>query len=639
MAMTMRFFDFEVFPNWWLCVYGDYDEANFNEGVKDSYKVVHSDINNARDLLMAGFKEDNTCMVGYNIKGYDLAIANGIYQGFTPQEIKILNDLIIKPDSMFNSNLHTRMAPFAKRKIKNVVYQDLLDDGSGSLKEKEATLGLDILESSVDFEKEDLTAEDIEEVIHYCKQDVYASMYFYDKVVKPYTKTKLAMGIHFNIPEEVCHMSTNARLVSLALGAKRTTYTDAEREDIDIPNRIKSYCYENLPLKILDKIRTSRAGFTVKLFDNEVSFGNGGIHSTWIGNFSEAPKLYIESDDDYVLINVDAESYYPSLLIQLGCLSRSVTNPQRFIDIFNERIELKHIPNRTEEQDMAQAADKLVLNTTFGASGNKWLDLYDPYQCTKTCRVGQIFLASFACKIHKTINSAKIIQTNTDGILVYLARKDVCILDKLVEEWTSYGGINMEYDYVSKIWQRDVNNYLLVKDEGSVKRKGGWLNDDYYRRGYVTTASANAYVCSKAAQAFLLEKKDIIKTILANHDLQDFTITCTKGPTYSKVVQRMTDGTEIPLYKANRVIATKDKSYGKIYKCKMYKGKISYTMMQSIPDHCLLVNKSLDTYDFNEIRKELDYMYYIERTMDLLDIPWYRIRGNSVDRTNEFDYN
>ena len=531
------------------------------------------------------------------------------------------------------------MAPFAKRKIKNVVYQDLLDDGSGSLKEKEATLGLDILESSVDFEKEDLTAEDIEEVIHYCKQDVYASMYFYDKVVKPYTKTKLAMGIHFNIPEEVCHMSTNARLVSLALGAKRTTYTDAEREDIDIPNRIKSYCYENLPLKILDKIRTSRAGFTVKLFDNEVSFGNGGIHSTWIGNFSEAPKLYIESDDDYVLINVDAESYYPSLLIQLGCLSRSVTNPQRFIDIFNERIELKHIPNRTEEQDMAQAADKLVLNTTFGASGNKWLDLYDPYQCTKTCRVGQIFLASFACKIHKTINSAKIIQTNTDGILVYLARKDVCILDKLVEEWTSYGGINMEYDYVSKIWQRDVNNYLLVKDEGSVKRKGGWLNDDYYRRGYVTTASANAYVCSKAAQAFLLEKKDIIKTILANHDLQDFTITCTKGPTYSKVVQRMTDGTEIPLYKANRVIATKDKSYGKIYKCKMYKGKISYTMMQSIPDHCLLVNKSLDTYDFNEIRKELDYMYYIERTMDLLDIPWYRIRGNSVDRTNEFDYN
>ena len=422
------------------------------------------------------------------------------------------------------------------------------------------------------------------------------------------------------------------------MGAKRTTYSDAEKIEIDIPAKIRNYCYDNLPFNILEKIRTSTQGFTVKLFDNDVSFGNGGVHSTWIGNFSEAPKLYIESDDDYVLINVDAESYYPSLLIQLGCLSRSVTNPQRFIDIFNERIALKHIKNKTEEQDMAQAADKLVLNTTFGASGNKWLDLYDPYQCTKTCRVGQIFLSSFACKIHKTINSAKVIQTNTDGILVYLARKDVPLLDKLVEEWCKMSGINMEYDYVAKIWQRDVNNYLLVKENGAVKRKGGWLNDDYYRKGYVTTASANAYVCSKAAQSFLLTGKDIVKTIIENRNLQDFTITCTKGPSYSRVVQKMTDGTEVPLYKANRVIATKDTRFGKIYKCKMYKGRLSYTMMQSIPEHCQLVNQALHTYDFDEVRKSLDYMYYIERTMDLLDIPWYKIKGSDIYRTNEFDY-
>lgn len=638
MSMKMRFFDFEVFPDWWLCVLGDYEEDCVSEKLKDTFRIISSDMPNGRDLLLNLLKEEGVCIVGYNIKGYDLIIANAIYQGFTPEEIKVVNDLIIRPGSYNESKLHMRLYPFAKKKLKGVVYQDLLDDGSGSLKEKESTLGLDIEESSVDFDKSDLTDEEKEDVIKYCKHDVYSSMEFYEQVVKPYTKTKLAMGKHFNIPEETCHMSTNARLVSMALGAVRTTYSDAERSDIDIPERIKKYCYDNLPLNVLERIRTDIKGFTVKLFDNDVSFGNGGVHSTWVGNYSHAPKLYIESDDDFMLINVDAESYYPSMLIQLGFLSRSVTNPGRFKAIFDERIELKHIENKTEEQDMAQAADKLVLNTTFGASGNKWLDLYDPYQCTRTCRVGQIFLSAFACKIYKTLTTAKIIQTNTDGILLYLARKDLPVLEKLIEEWSGCSGINMEIDYVDKIWQRDVNNYLLVKTDGKVKRKGGWLNDDYYRRGYVNTASANAYVCAKAAQQFLLTGKDPVESIVENTSLQDFTIGCTKGPTYSGVIQRMSDGSEVKLHKANRVIATTDKSYGKLYKVKKYKDRLSYTMMPSTPDNCLLVNKSIKSYDFKEMRKKIDYMYYVERTADLLDIEWYRVDHNRVYRVNDFDY-
>ena len=35
-------------------------------------------------------------------------------------------------------------------------------------------------------------------------------------------------------------------------------------------------------------------------------------------------------------------------------------------------------------------AYKLILNTTFGASGNKYLPLYDPYMTTLTCRLGQL---------------------------------------------------------------------------------------------------------------------------------------------------------------------------------------------------------------------------------------------------------
>lgn len=643
--MKMRFFDFEVLPNWWLCVFADLDTdtdlEGLNENCKDKMYVVHSDMDNARDLLVSHMRERGYTLIGYNIKNYDLAIANAIYQGFTPREIKVVNDIIINPGCAWSTKEHIRLSPFAKKKLSGICFQDLMDDGAGSLKEKEATLGLSVLESSVDFNKVDLTEEDKADLIYYCRQDVYASMQFYAKVVHPYTLTKMNLGKHFGIDEDTCHKSTNAKLVSMALGAVRKHHDDAEEETIELPAKIRQYCYDNLPADVIDRIRTNRKGFETVLFDNKVSFGNGGIHSTYIGNFSAPPCIYCETDSEYALVNVDAESYYPSLMIQLNLLSRNVSNPQRFTDIFNERMQIKHKAQKTLEDDQREKADKLVLNTTFGASGNKYIDLYDPYMCTSVCRTGQIFLGALANKIHKTIRNAKIIQSNTDGILCYLPKTELPKLDALQKEWTDISGINMERDDFVKIWQRDVNNYLAVvmkNGKEKVKRKGGWLNDDYFRPGYVTTASANAFVCSKAIIDFLLYDKDIVKSIVNNNNIADFTIGCTKGPTFRGVVQRLADGTEIQLFKANRVIASKDTSLGKLYKYKMYKGQLSYSQMPSIPDHCMLVNDDLSHYDFNKLKKDIDYMYYITRCADLLDMTWYELAGTDLYKTDRFNY-
>ena len=167
-------------------------------------------------------------------------------------------------------------------------------------------------------EPKDLTVEDKDDMTFYCKQDVYASMQFYIKIVYSYTQTKLAIGEHFNIPEDVCYKSTNAKLVAIALGAKRATYADAEKKEIHLPDKIRAYCYDNLPSKILEQILANEEGFKVKLFDNDVSFGNGGIHSTYCGPFKTSPCLYVESDENYCLVNVDAASYYPSEMIQFN---------------------------------------------------------------------------------------------------------------------------------------------------------------------------------------------------------------------------------------------------------------------------------------------------------------------------------
>ena len=635
--MKFRFFDFEVFPNWWCCVFGDlpedWKENKVTEAIKDNFRVVSSDSPTARDDLMKELLEKDVVKSGYNIKGYDLIIANAIRQGLNPQEVKIVNDLIINPNLAYESKEHYILKSYIYKKLSSIEYVDLMDDCTGSLKEKEAILGLNVLESNISFDKEDLSESDKQEVIHYCKQDVYAAAQFYMQVVDPYVVTKLAVGKHFNIPYNTCIKSSNARVVAMALGAVKRQWPDAEKISIELPEKIRSYCYENLPSKILDKILNNTDGFTVDLFGNTVSFGNGGIHSVFKEN------LYVEENEDYCLLNVDAESYYPSMLIQFKTLSRNVSNPDALKYVFEERMRIKHKPEKTAEDDSIQKADKLILNTTFGASGNKWLDLYDPYMCTKTCRVGQIFLASFACKINKTIPSATIIQTNTDGILVYLLRKDLDKLKELEHEWTRVSGINLEEDYVAKIWQRDVNNYLLVMTNGKVKRKGGWLNDTIYRPGYVTLASLQAFVCTKAAQKYLLNKESVFKNIVSCTNLNDFAMVCTKGPTYRGVIQMMGNGTERELFKANRVIATIDENYGLIYKYKIYKGERRLSKMPNIPEHCLPVNEDLSSYDFHkDIQPRLDYSYYIMRTADLLDIPWQQLVGKQVFDNHNFDF-
>ena len=636
-----RFFDFEVTPNWWCVTFGDLPENldELNEGIKDKFTVIDSDMNNARDLVIQLLREKFHVMFGYNIKGYDLVIANAIYQGFTPQQIFIVSDLIINPDKFETNKEYCRLASFAKKKLRNVVFEDLLDDGSGSLKEKEAILGLDIMETTVPFDKEDLTDDDKRDIIHYNKHDVYASMVFYKFVVKAYASVKLVMGRKFNIPIETCYASTNARLVSIALGAKRVSHSDENRIDICLPERIREYCYNNMPKEVIDRILASKDGFKTILFENEVAFGNGGVHSTPNSIIAKNNEgLYVESDSEYMLMNVDATSYYPSEMIQFKLLSRNVSSYKVFVDIFDERIAIKHKVNKTKKDDEDNYANKLVLNTTFGASGNKWLDLYDPYMCTSVCRVGQIFLTSLACKLYNSIESLKIIQLNTDGILCYFKRSDIELVRSCMNEWTNVSGIQMEEEIVEKIWQLNVNNYLLVKYNGSIKHKGAWLNYDKFRPGYIMMSPQNANVCARAAIQFLIYDKNPIKYIV-NHDvLEDFVIICTKGPTFKGVVQRLSNGMEIDLFKCNRVIASKDDKLGKLYKWKTVKGKKSYYSMPGTPENCMTVNYALESYDFNDIRKILDYSFYVERLFDLLDVNWKTYVGSDLIKTNRFDF-
>ena len=656
-----QMFDFEVYPKWWCCTVGKYpQDDDIPESIKDDFIVVTSDDPAAREHLLAVMCDKNYVNMGYNIKYYDNIILNGVASGFTPHQLKILSDIIINPDAQYESVEHMRIAPFAHIKYTNFVYQDMLDDNTGSLKEKEACMQLDIRETTVPFDKEDLTDEDKAEIISYNKHDVWSSMMFYKVILKPFIASKLAVGRVFNIPMDVCYKSTNAKLSALALGAKKKKFPDADRLDIVIPNELKHYIAYSLPAQVVNRLCASPEKFETVLFGNDVSYSNGGIHSVPCRPFEIKVKskfpawfLHVKAGNGWSLINVDAGSFYPNMMVAWKCLSRAIPEPEKFAGLIRTRLQLKSVigpfedkygihpelapieeyNNYVSAKEQSQAI-KLILNTTFGASGNKYLDLYDPYMTTYTCRLGQLLLTALANNLYNQVghDNIKIIQTNTDGVLIYVRDEYIDLVHQISTQWEEITHIPLEFENEYQIWQRDVNNYVMGKQNGRVKTKGGFFVTDMQQPGYNRVRPLDAYVCREAMIEYIAHGKDFVEHIYNESDLSKFAVTCHKG-SFSGILREFTDGTpDEQLHKVNRVYASLTQRYGMIFKTKRMKGEMKKYKAPGCPPHCALINEALIKYDMSKIREDIDYMWYIEQTLDMLDAPWYEIAGNTISR-------
>lgn len=673
-GLEKQFFDFEVYPNWWCVVVGryptvetEYEKQNkwIDEDYKSAFSVITSDDIDAIKDLYTELVDPKKVNIGYNIKRYDNIILNGILSGFTPRHVKILSDLITHNATEDDSIEHMRIAPFAYKRYNNpnFIYQDMWDDNDEkSLKDKESCMGLDIRETTVPFDKEDLTDEDKYNIIFYCKHDIWSSMIFYKKIIEPFVETKLIVGKVFNIPVPVCYKSTNANLSARANNAKKKRFNDENRQDIEIPSELRQYVRYSLPAEVVDRLCASPEKFEVELFGNTVSYSNGGIHSIPsrpVGILKkDAWSVIAEENDEWALVNCDAASFYPALMINWHGLSRSIENPEKFKEMYETRLRYKDVIGPFEDKygknshlapkeeydyyvmcKETSQAYKLILNTTYGASGNKYLDLYDPYMTTYTCRLGQLLLTSLANNIYTQIGKENVLimQTNTDGILCYIKRDKLEQLYAIGDEWTRVTHIMLEFENEKKIWQRDVNNYLMQKKNGKVKSKGGYFVTDMQQPGYNRVRPLDRYVCRNAMKQYLAFGTDIIKTILQEKDLKQFVISCSKG-NGSGIVRKFTNGTsDEKLDRCNRVYASKNKSLGEIKILRKNRGKISEHKAPGCPPHCELINQELYTRDVSSIKNDLDYAWYIQETIDMLNDKWFVAHGSKLVQEKIFD--
>ena len=593
-------FDMEVFPKWWCMVYTN--PTNMKELL-----VLTSETPNYKKILQDLIIK--RCLIGFNIKGYDLRILNGIMHSCDPYRLYELSKAIVETnDESDPFNNYTFWNKFN--------FSDLYDDWKfGSLKEFESNIGMSIKESDVSFDKENLTDADKNEIIKYCKHDVEATIKLLE-YRREYIDAKKMLSVMFNIPLHTALKSTNAKLCALVLEA------EPHRRPVDdkfvIPEKVKNYIYSNLPISVISLFDyLNNDSKEVNLFDNKIIFGIGGIHSVY------AENIVTKADNQSSLINIDVTSYYPNLMMKFGYLSRNISKPEKYKEIYDMRVKLKQQmkeeellngkSNKWRTLKSQQEGLKLILNTTYGATKNKYNALYDEYQASSLCYLGQLLLASLANKIYNQ-TGAIIIQTNTDGILVKILNDKIDKLKTIVSEWEKMTGFTMEYDYIKMFFQRDVNNYIEVTDNPKkpYKLKGKWSN-----QAEETIANLNAPITHEAILYYYTQGKPVEDTINDCNDIFKFCFTAKTGYTYTKTYHYVNNEPHL-CNKVNRVVATTDCRYGTIKKYKVCEdGKPRLDKIADVPERCMLMNDNLEMID------TLDKEWYIQFTKNKIkELRW-----------------
>ena len=266
-----------------------------------------------------------------------------------------------------------------------------------------------------------------------------------------------------------------------------------------------------------------------------------------------------------------------------GYTSRNMPDPSTYANMLKARMAAK------KAGDTATAnALKLVANTTYGAMLNKYNDLYDPLMGRSVCITGQLFLLELAQHLYKDIPDLRIVQVNTDGIMVEFDNAYYDDVQVILNEWQSRTGFTLEEDQVSKLIQKDVNGYIEVQPSGKVKCKGGYLVRGIAPAG-AFNVNNNATIVSKAVIDYFVNNTPLEETINACNDLLSFQLIAKASSKYSSAYH-LVDGKEVPIQKCNRVYATNDKRYGTLYKIHGEKG--TPAKIAGLPPHCRIDNNN-----------------------------------------------
>ena len=521
---------------------------------------------NDRNALVKHYEAHrNEIYVGFNNRQYDDWMFKAILKGFEPWE---MNQWLIQKGRK----------GFEFSSLLNRVQLNSFDCmiGFNGLKTLEAFSGMSIQETAIPFDYDgEFTDEMIAEVLRYNRHDVLATIRVF---MERKSEFDSYMGLVklFNLPLSYLSKS-KAQLAAIIIGAKRTKHND--EFNISLPPTMRLEKYTEVVEYFLNgwdydtKLEIDIAGVPHV-------YGTGGIHGAIPNYFGEGEFLH-----------VDVNSYYPSLMLCYPeyCFSRTGASVDKFREIVESRLAYKK-----QKSPLANAL-KIVINATYGAMKDIFNALYDPRSANNVCVFGQLLLTDL---IERLEGHCDLIQSNTDGLIVKLHGNEDEVR-AICKEWEERTGMGLGYDRMTKIVQKDVNNYLAVFENGKIEAKGAYVKD-------LNNLDYDLAIVNEAIRDCLLRNIPVENTILGCQDFRKFQKIVKLSNKYKWVEHERGNRTVKFDNKAYRVFASRDHSDGRLLKCDGVRNPAKFG---NTPDHCFIYNDDLTGVP---IPAKLDYDYYIE---------------------------
>lgn len=554
----MLFYDFEVFSHDWLVV------------IKDTNtRTTHEILNDEEELRKIYEANKDNIWIGYNSRSYDQYILKGILLGMDPKEI---NDHIIVKN--LGGWQYSRL--FNQIQLYNF---DIMTDKFKGLKQLEGFMGNDIRETTVNFNiNRKLNSKEIEEVFFYCNHDVEQTMQVFINRKEEF-ESQMNLIKTFKLPLKYIN-KTKAQLSAIILEADKREHDD--EFEITIVDNLKLNRYKNIKQWYENKENNDyKKSLEIDVEGVPHVFGWGGLHG--------AKDKY---QGEGIFINSDVESYYPSLMIEYNFLSRNVRYPEKFKEIYDVRVGLKRAGKKAE-----QAPYKIVLNGTYGASKDKYNNLFDPLQANNVCINGQLLLLDLIEHVTDAIPGAILIQSNTDGVIFKLLSeelietyKDVC------KEWSKRTKMNLEHDLIKKVIQKDVNNYIIVMENGKIKSKGAYVKS-------LNKLDNDLPIVNKALMDYFINGISVEDTINNCDDLIEFQKVVKVSGKYNYALH----GPKIISEKVLRVFASKSRRDPGVFK--LHRNKENPDKIGGTPERCFIENGDINGV---KVPRKLDKKWYID---------------------------
>ena len=241
----------------------------------------------------------------------------------------------------------------------------------------------------------------------------------------------------------------------------------------------------------------------IKIGGSTYQMGIGGLHSCEKGQS-------VVARDDQMLADFDVASYYPSIILKLKLAPKSMGAD--FLKVY-QGIVTRRLQAKARGDKLTADTLKIVVNGSFGKLGSMYSALYAPELMIQTTITGQLCLLMLIEWVEGM--GAKVVSANTDGIVVLFDNRKEPWLEEVMFDWMLTTSFELERSDYRALHSRDVNNYMAVKPDGKVKRKGVYAEN-------ALNKNPDFAIVPDAVAAFLSKGTPVEDTIRSSLNVRGF---------------------------------------------------------------------------------------------------------------------